>query len=206
MRRWSMVSSTASRSPASRLAAVLVAGALAIWPGAAGGQTMTLKERIEMCAACHGVDGNSKTPNTPSLAGQPEFFLLNQLVLLREGVRRIEAMDVALKGLTDADIQALAAHYAKLEAKPSGEAIDPALVKRGAALSAQLKCGSCHLPTMAGQEQMPRLAKQRIDYMLDAMKGYRDNKRSGADTTMAPVVYGVGDGDLEALAHYVASK
>ena len=53
---------------------------------------------------------------------------------------------------------------------------------------------------------MPRLAGQRIDYMIDAMKAYRDNKRSGADTAMTAVVIGVSDEDLTALAHYAASK
>jgi cytochrome c553 len=188
------------------LAAVLFAVGFVTTSGAASGQQMTLQERLEMCAACHGADGNSKMEKIPSLAGQPEFFLLNQLVLMREGVRRIEVMEAAVKGLQDAEIQVIAAHFAKLDAQPTGEAIRPELAARGAVLSARMKCGSCHLPSMAGQEQMPRLAKQRIDYMLDAMKGYRDNTRSGADTTMAPVVYGVSDADLEALAHYVASR
>jgi cytochrome c553 len=68
-----------------------------------------------------------------------------------------------------------------------------------------LRCTSCHLPTLAGQEQMPRLAKQRVDYMIHAMKEFRDNKRSGADTTMTAIVFGVSDADLAALAHYAAS-
>jgi cytochrome c553 len=53
---------------------------------------------------------------------------------------------------------------------------------------------------------MPRLAKQRIDYMIEALKAFRDNKRSGADTLMSATVYGVSDADLEALAHYAASR
>ena len=142
----------------------------------------------------------------PSLAGQPEFFLMNQLVLMREGVRRIEVMQDAVKGLTDEDILALASHFSKLPAKASGEKIDAELVKRGEVLSAQLRCGSCHLPTLAGQEQMPRLARQRIDYMIHSMKEFRDNKRSGADTAMTAVVFGVLDRDIEALAHYAAQR
>lgn len=142
----------------------------------------------------------------PSLAGQPEFFLLNQLFLMREGVRQVEAMEPFVKDLTDADIDALAKHFAKLEAKRNGEPIDQALARRGAELSAKLRCGSCHLPDMSGQAQMPRLAKQRIDYMIDALKAFRDNTRSGADTLMSAAVYGVSDADLTALAHYAASR
>ncbi len=158
------------------------------------------------CGSCHGQDGNSKIKNMPSLAGQPEFFMLNQLVLMREGVRQVEAMKPLVKDLKDADIDALAKHFAKLEPKASAEIIDPALVQRGAELAVQLRCGSCHLPDLSGQQQIPRLARQRVDYMIHSMKEYRDNKRSGADTFMSNVVAGLSDAEIEALAHYSASK
>jgi cytochrome c553 len=165
-----------------------------------------LEALVKKCTICHGDDGNSKLENVPSLAGQPEFFLLNQLFIMREGVRKIAAMEVVVKDLTDDDLQALAAHFSKLPPKASGEKVDPELVKRGAALAQQLRCGSCHLPTLIGQEQMPRLARQRIDYLIDSMKSFRDNKRSGADTAMTAVIVGVSDSDLTALAHYATSK
>ena len=149
-------------------------------------QAMPLAERLQLCAACHGEDGNSKMEKIPSLAGQPEFFILNQLFLMREGVRKVEAMAPFVKDLKDDDLDALAEHFAKLAPKPSDEPIDPALVKRGAELAPALRCASCHLPTLAGQEQMPRLAKQRIDYLIHALKEFRDNTRSGADTAMTP--------------------
>ena len=166
---------------------------------------MPIAERIALCAGCHGEDGNSSIEKTPSLAGQPEFFLLNQLILMREGVRRIEAMAPFVKDLTDADIEALAKHFATLEPKASGEAIDSALIKRGAELAVERRCASCHLPTLAGQEQMPRLAKQRVDYMIESLKALRDDKRTGADTLMTAAIFGLSDADLAALAHYAAS-
>jgi cytochrome c553 len=169
-------------------------------------QSMPLAERIKLCATCHGEDGNSPMANIPSLAGQPEFFVFNQLFLMREGVRRIEAMMPFVKDLKDEDLDALAEHFARLAPKASDEPVDPALAKRGAELAVSLRCGSCHLPTLAGQDQMPRLAKQRIDYLIATMKSYRDGPRSGADTAMSAVVDGVSDADLTALAHYAASR
>ena len=53
----------------------------------------------------------------PSLAGQPEFYLTNQLFLFREGVRKVPGMSELLKGLKDDDLVALAGHFAKLEAE-----------------------------------------------------------------------------------------
>lgn len=172
----------------------------------ASAQTMSLKERIEQCAACHGADGNSKLENIPSLAGQPEFFVINQLILMREGVRPVEQMRPFVKDLKDEEIQALAAHFRKLAPRLEGAAPDPALVARGGALSERLRCGSCHNHDFSGEQQMPRIAKQRIDYMAAAMKDYRDNRRKGADTAMSAVVFGLDDTAIDALAHYAASK
>ena len=143
---------------------------------------MPLAERIQLCGACHGEDGNSRMQNIPSLAGQPEFFMLNQLFLMREGVRRIEVMTPFVKDLKDDDIDALAKHFAKLAPKASDEPIDPALAKRGAELAAARRCASCHLPTLAGQEQMPRLAKQRIDYLIHRDEGVSATTRAPAPT------------------------
>jgi cytochrome c553 len=185
---------------------VLGLAAAALFAGGALAQTMPLAERVKLCVACHGEDGNSRTPNIPSLAGQPEFFLVNQLFLFREGVRKVPGMSELTKDLKDEDLVALAKHFAALAARPSEEAIDPALVKRGAALAEPMRCASCHLPSLAGQQQMPRLAKQRVDYLIHSMKEFRDDARSGADTQMSNVVIGVSDDDLAALAHYAASR
>lgn len=168
-------------------------------------QSPPVAERIKQCGVCHGEDGNSQMANLPSLAGQPEFFIINQLFLMREGVRKVEAMAPIVKDLKDSDLTALSEHYAKLAPKRSDEPLDPELVKRGQQISTQQRCGSCHLPTLAGQEQMPRVAKQRIDYLVDTLKSYRDNPRSGADTAMSPPVGGLRDDDIRALAHYAAS-
>lgn len=173
--------------------------------GVAAAQTLPLAERIEQCGGCHGEDGNSRLEKIPSLAGQPEFFVMNQLVLMREGVRQIEAMMPFVKDLKDPDIFALAKHFAALRPKRTDEAVDPALVKRGSEIATARRCASCHLPTLAGQEQMPRIAGQRIDYLVYAMKSYLDDTRTGADTAMTAAIVGLSDADLTALAHYAAS-
>ena len=166
---------------------------------------MSLAERIQLCSTCHGEDGNSRMEKIPSLAGQPELFLVAQLILTREGVRKVEAMAPFVKDLKDEDLQALSGHFGKLPPKRSGEPTDPALVKRGAQIAAERRCGSCHLPTLAGQEQIPRLARQRIDYLIPTLKSYRDGPRPGADTAMSAAIVGATDDDIKALAHYAAS-
>lgn len=169
-------------------------------------QRMPIAERIQQCAACHGEDGNSRMENIPSLAGQPAFFVLNQLFLMREGVRKVEAMADIVKALTDEDLEALSQHFAKLPAKASDEKSDAAVIKRGAEVAAARRCNSCHGPKLAGVDQVPRVAKQRIDYLTVTLKSYRDNPRPGADTLMSSAVAGLADADLIALAQYAASQ
>jgi len=162
-------------------------------------------EKLQLCGACHGEDGNSKLEKIPSLAGQPAFFTLNQLFLMREGVRKVEAMASIVKDLKDDDLNTLSQHFEKLPAKRSDEPVDPALAKHGAEIAATRRCGSCHLPSLAGQEQMPRLARQRVDYLIATLKSYRDSPRPGADTAMSAAIAGASDADIVALAHYAAS-
>jgi cytochrome c553 len=181
-----------------------LAAALAL--AATGSQAATLQERIALCAGCHGEDGNSKIDKIPSLAGQPAFFVLNSLFLMREGVRKVDAMTPFVKDLTDEELDGLSKHYAALPAKPSGEKIDAALASKGAAVATQRGCQSCHLPTLAGQEQMPRLARQRVDYLIPTLKSYRDAPRPGADTAMSAAIAGATDEDIAALANFAASK
>jgi cytochrome c553 len=185
---------------------VLGLAAASFLQGEAIAQSSALSERLQLCGSCHGEDGNSKLENIPSLAGQPEFFITNQLFLMREGVRKVEAMADLVKDLKDAEMTELARYYAKLPAKQSDEPIDQALAARGAELAPKMRCASCHKPDFSGQDQMPRIGKQRIDYLIHSMKEFRDDKRTGADTAMTAVVVGVSDADLAALAHYAASR
>jgi cytochrome c553 len=192
------------RPPAFVLAAAfLCAGQLLASDARA--QNKALAEKIQLCSACHGEDGNSKMEKIPSLAGQPAFFILNQLFLMREGVRKVEAMAPIVKDLKDDDLTNLSQHFAALAPKRSDEAVDAALAKKGAEIAMQRRCGSCHLPTLAGQEQMPRLARQRLDYLIETLKSYRDSPRPGADTAMSAAIGGATDIDITALAHYAAS-
>lgn len=185
---------------------VLGLAAACLYAGAAAAQAVPLAERIQTCVACHGEDGNSKMENIPSLAGQPALFMVNQLILMRERVRPVEAMLPFVNDLKDEDIVALADHFGKLPPKQSGEPVDPALAKRGGEIAAERRCDSCHARTLAGQEQIPRIAMQRVDYLIQALKEFRDGKRLGADTNMSVPVSGLSDADLAALAHYAASR
>ncbi len=66
-------------------------------------------------------------------------------------------------------------------------------------------CATCHLPDYAGRQQIPRLAGQQEEFLLYAMKQFRDHSGLGRDTIMAASLYGLKDGDLADLAHFLAN-
>lgn len=70
-----------------------------------------------MCQACHGLDGLSKTPDAPNIAGQIEPYLVAQLQAFKTGVRKNDAMSVVVPPLSDRDIEDLAAYYSAIEIK-----------------------------------------------------------------------------------------
>ena len=163
------------------------------------------QERLQLCAACHGEDGNSTNPQVPSIAGQPKLFIENQLILFREELRRSEQMLPVVKGLKDAEVIKLAEHFSKRPAKVMETSpVEKALAQRGSARAKELRCGICHLADFSGQNQIPRLAGQRESYLEAEMRAYRDGKRSGGDTIMAATLYGVSDADIKALAHFLS--
>jgi cytochrome c553 len=166
-----------------------------------------LPEKAPLCNACHGEGGNSVTPGTPSLAGQPALFVENQLVLIREGVRKVApVMESAVQGMKDAEIREIARYYAAQKPVAAQGKPDPALLKQGAALARKLHCGSCHENDFRGREQMPRLAAQREEYLEAAMNAYRHYTRTGGDTLMAAALYGATAADIRALAHFLARQ
>jgi cytochrome c553 len=75
-------------------------------------------------------------------------------------------------------------------------------VERGRQLAQQGLCGTCHLPNYAGQQQMPRLAGQRVDYLGHSMRQFRDNQAEGRDTQMNGVMRPYSNQDIDDLALY----
>jgi len=168
------------------------------------GAADSVPEMAGTCGACHGPAGRSSMTEVPSLAGQPTYYLTLQLTLFRDQQRQSARMSPIAAALSDSDVQELSAFFAALPPAGPLDGQDTSASGEGERLAKSNHCASCHLATYAGQNQMPRLAGQREDYLLKAMKDYRDGTRSGFDGTMTEVLHGLADGDLVALAHYLS--
>jgi len=73
------------------------------------------------CAVCHGADGIATAPDAPNLAGQNDLYLAKALRDFRSGARENEMMTLMAKGLSDADIENLAAYYHDIKIKVEGQ-------------------------------------------------------------------------------------
>jgi cytochrome c553 len=184
--------------------AILVAAVLtASLPAAA----QTVAERLPVCLSCHGEKGQSATPEVPSLGAQQKDYVLVQLYMFREKLRQVELMNEMAKGLSDADLQAISETIAKLPAPvPLADAGDAARIAHARELVAKHRCNFCHTPNFAGQDQVPRIAGQREDYLVKTLREYKSNARHGYEPAMASVVEPLNDGDFADLAYYLARQ
>ena len=72
------------------------------------------KKAAEICAACHGEDGNKPiTPDTPRLAGQYYDYIVHALEAYQKGKRENPLMSPMAKPLTKEEIHNLAWYFSK---------------------------------------------------------------------------------------------
>jgi cytochrome c553 len=97
---------------------ILLAGALTmlvLGPAQAGDARAGRQKVAGVCQACHGMDGLSKNPEAPNLAGQIENYLVKAITEYKTEVRKNESMNIVAKDLTDEDIANIAAFYASIQ-------------------------------------------------------------------------------------------
>lgn len=110
------------------------------------------------------------------------------------------------KSLTDADLRTLSDAISKLPPpSPPSDKPDPARLKRGLEIVESRNCTSCHGRDFSGHNNVPRVAHQREDYLLKALRDYRSGARIGYGNAVMPeTLSGLGDAQLADLAHYLS--
>lgn len=109
----------ARRWRAAWAAAAITACAATVMPSTAqaGDIARGRKLAAAKCQMCHGLDGVSKLPVAPNLAGQVEPYLVAQMKAFHDGVRKNEMMSLVAPTLSDRDEEDLAAYYTAIEVK-----------------------------------------------------------------------------------------
>lgn len=187
--------------------AILLAPALA----QAGDAAKAASLSANLCASCHGEDGNSVVPLFPKLAGQQAVYLLRELKDYKSGKRVSEVMNPIVAGLNDEDLANLAAFYAAQKPAP-GTPTDPTLLSVGKTLylkgndnSGIPTCESCHEVDGSGGGKFPRLAGQNVEYTLDQFRLYAAGKRTNGTRVMKTIAERMTEQETRAVAEYMAS-
>lgn len=163
-----------------------------------------------VCAACHGADGNSGTPENPKLAGQHPQYLVKQLKEFKSGKRNNAIMLGFATTLSEDDMANIAQWLAARQPKP-GFAKDKELVSLGERIYrggiAERKiaaCAGCHSPNGAGiPAQYPRMSGQHADYNKAQLIAFRNGIRANS-AQMTGVAARLNDREIRAVSDYMA--
>jgi cytochrome c553 len=183
-------------------AAILAAAFCFCYASLASGEEVPRK--AQACVACHGLSGNSTDPAMASLAGQPAQFIATSLYMFREGIRKDALMSPIASGLSNADMNELAAYFSRQKAAPPTHKTSPQNAELGAQLARQHHCVQCHGPSLAGLQHIPRLAGQQFAYLRKQLRGFKAKTRADWDGNMAAAVQALSERELDILADYLS--
>jgi len=167
-------------------------------PGNAAEAAAILGAKLLVCNTCHGADGVPRNTATPVIWGQQESYLLKQLHDFDSGSRESEVMKWMATALTPAEVASAAAYFAKrswpARTASAASASPPAAVA---------VCQACHQQNLAGGLPAPRLAGQRYEYLVDAMRRYAEGERTN-NPEMMNMMKALSPDEREAMAHYIS--
>jgi cytochrome c553 len=170
----------------------------------------------QVCASCHGVDGNSGSPANPKLAGQHSEYLYKQLTnfKVKAGAREAERVNPIMgafaTALSDADMRSVAAHYASQKYKPAAaknkDAVElgQRIYRAGIADKGVPSCAGCHSPNGAGiPAQYARIGGQYGEYTESQLIGFRQGVRKNS-AQMTSIASRMSDQEIKAVSDYIA--
>jgi cytochrome c553 len=171
----------------------------------------------QVCAACHGADGNSTAAANPKIAGQFAEYLHKQLVDFKPQAGKKPARESAVMmgmvaSLSEADMKGLAAYYAGQKLKPAAAsdkglaALGQKLWRGGNPSTGVPACAGCHGPSGAGMPaQYPRIAGQFSDYVAAQLKAFKEGARANdPNGMMRGVAARMSEREIRAVAEYAA--
>ena len=168
----------------------------------------------QVCSNCHGIDGNSISPNFPNLAAQQERYLAEQLKNFRKHSRSdpagFEYMWGLSRHLTDAQIDGLAAYFASQHPVARSGTADPSVLDNGRRIFEGgipekniPACASCHGDHGQGNGQFPRLANQHADYVMKQLDVFQRTDERPEGAIMKVVAHDLTQGNIRDLATFV---
>ena len=187
--------------------AIFTAGAIQADGDPAAGQA-----KSQICAACHGLDGNSLMPQNPVLAGQVPGYIAQQLAQFKSGVRKNAIMAGMTQLLSEQDMQDLDAWFSSQTAPPRTVSADnlelahtgEKLYRGGDSEMSVPACMGCHGPAGFGiPPNYPRLTGQWSTYLEEQLLAFKDGRR--ASPIMGPIAFRLSAEQIKTLALYMSA-
>jgi cytochrome c553 len=148
------------------------------------------------CGGCHGARGVSNDAATPSVAGQDPEYLVAATKAYGK-TRKHVAMQRAVAGLGDKDVEDITAFYVVQRSKPAESG--RTLIKEQTE-----KCNRCHADDVVNPAiAIPKISGQEKEYLAMALRAYRDDKRLSSVMHNMSMPY--NDSVIESLASFYAS-
>ena len=167
------------------LAIILMSVGLASVAQSAGNAAAGEKIVTGVCAACHGIDGNSVITTNPKLAQQHPEYIAKQLANFKSGERKNAVMSGMAASLSPEDMANVAAYFGSQKAKVGSAKTNAAgslgekIYRGGIASVGVPACASCHGAAGAGiPVQFPRLSGQHADYVVTQLKAFYSGERA----------------------------
>lgn len=158
------------------------------------------------CNNCHGVSGVSVGTSMPSIGGLPRAYLANIMKQWKYDERGAATMNRIVKGFSDDEIDALAAHFAKKRWVPAPQKVGAALLEKGKGVISE-NCEDCHGLTGGDpDEDAPKINGQWAKYMELELEKYRDEGFKMPHRKMKKIVRKMKPADVPAAAHYFGAQ
>jgi sulfide dehydrogenase cytochrome subunit len=164
------------------LTKVLAAGALTLGltNGVAAEDIATGKMLVDTCAGCHGTNGNSVGPASPSIAAMDPVVFVDTMVAFADGDTYSTIMGRIAKGYTEEEFEAMGEYLHGQSYEPAKQEFDQAMVDKGAKLHDKY-CEKCHIEggkPVPEEEDYYILAGQWTPYLKYSMSDFRDDRRT----------------------------
>ena len=172
---------------------------------AAAQEDPAIRQKAEVCFACHGPNGNSQNPEYPILAGQSWRYIYIELQDFKAGRRTDHVMSPLAAALSRDDMIALGNFFAAQKPLPIAFKADGARVDAGRRISDAVLCPMCHLGGFVGQNEIPRVAGQYPQYVKKQLHAFKARTRTNDAGNMTSVAGTLSDDDIENLSHYIAN-
>ncbi len=198
---------------------------------ASAGDTASPSMLANTCLGCHGPNGISEGPATPTISGMSELYIIAAMLAYKfdndedkvdevieadpdlEDVEFFERMSTVMnriaKGYSVEEIKILAKHFASLPFEPQQQTVDTAQVKTGAKLH-EKHCEKCHEDGgSSAEDDAGVLAGQWIQWLEYTMNDYVSGDRAmpkKMKKQMQEMQDAHGDKAIDELIQFYASQ